>query len=68
MEDLFKKIYDKIIDIIFAINKKFEKVSDKIFEQAGIKVNIGAIIMGVLGVLILILVVKSILGWLWSML
>lgn len=68
MEDLFKKIYDKIIDIIFAINKKFEKVSDKIFEQAGIKVNIGAIVMGALGVIILILVVKSILGWLWSML
>lgn len=68
MEDLFKKIYYKIIDIIFAINKKFEKVSDKIFEQAGIKVNIGAIVMGALGVIILILVVKSILGWLWSML
>lgn len=68
MEDIFKKIYDKIIDIIFAINKKFEKVSDKIFEQTGMKINIGAIVMSALGVIILILVVKSILGWLWGML
>jgi len=68
MEEFFKKAYDKVVDLMFAINKKFEKVSEKIFEQTGTKINIGAIVMGAIAVIILLIVVKSILGWLWSML
>ena len=68
MEDFFKKVYDTIVDCIFAINKKFEKVSDKIFEQTGTKINIGAIVMGAIVVIVLLIVVKSILSWLWSLL
>ena len=68
MEDFFKKVYDAIVDCIFAINKKFENVSEKIFEQTGTKVNIGAIVMGTIGVIFLIIFVKSILSWLWSLL
>lgn len=68
MEDFFKKVYDTIVDFMFAINKKFEKVSDKIFEQTGTKINIGAIVMGTIGVIVLLIVVKSILSWLWSLL
>ena len=68
MEDFFKKVYDKIVDIMFTINKKFEKVSDKIFEQTNMRINFGAIVMGAIGVIVLIIVVKSILSWLWSLL
>ena len=68
MEDFFKKVYDTIVDCIFAINKKFEKVSDKIFEQTGTKINIGAIVMGAIEVIVLLIVVKSIFSCLCSLL
>ena len=68
MEEFFQKAYDAIVDCIFVINKKFEKVSDKIFEQTNMRINFGAIVMGAIGVIILIIVIKSILSWLWSLL
>lgn len=68
MEDKFKEIYEKATNIFFGITKKFDGVSEKIFEQTGMKINVGYIVLGALLVIFVVIFVKSILGWLWSML
>lgn len=68
MEEKLKAIYEKASDIFFGMTKKFDGISEKIFEQTGVKINIGAIVLGAALVIFLIIFVKSILGWLWSML
>lgn len=68
MEDKFKEIYEKATNIFFGITKKFDGVSEKIFEQTGMKINVGYIVLGALLVIFVAIFVKSILGWLWSML
>ena len=61
--DKFKEIYEKATDIFFGLTKKFDGVSEKIFEQTGVKINIGLIVGGTILVLFVFLVVKGILGW-----
>ena len=61
--DKFKEIYEKATDIFFGLTKKFDGVSEKIFEQTGVKINIGLIVGGIILVLFVFLVVKGILGW-----
>ena len=68
MEEKIKKIYEKTSDIFFKISKKFDKISEKIFEQTGTKINVGAIVLGAMLIIFVAVFVKSILGWLWSML
>ena len=68
MEDKLKEIYEKATYIFFGITKKFDGISEKIFEQTGMKINVGYIVLGTLLVIFVFIFVKSILGWLWSML
>ncbi len=68
MEEKLKEIYEKASDIFFGLTKKFDGISEKVFEQTGVKVNVGAIVLGAALVIFVIIFVKSILGWLWSML
>ncbi len=68
MEDKLKEIYEKATNIFFGITKKFDGISEKIFEQTGMKINVGYIVLGTLLVIFVFIFVKSILGWLWSML
>ena len=62
MEDKLKKIYEKATDIFFGITKKFDGISNKIYEQTGTKINIGLIIGSILIFLVLFFIVKVILG------
>ncbi len=62
MEEKLKKIYEKATDIFFGLTKKFDGISNKIFEQTGVKINIGLIIGSALIILILFIIVKVILG------
>lgn len=68
MGDKLKEFYEKASDVFFGLTKKFDGISEKIFEQTGVKVNVGAIVLGAALIIFLIVFVKSILGWLWSML
>ncbi|HIT71829.1 MAG TPA: hypothetical protein IAD08_07975 [Candidatus Scatovivens faecipullorum] len=68
MEEKFKELYEKVTNIFFSITKKFDGVSERIFEQTGMKINVGYIVLGTLLVIFVAIFVKSILGWLWSML
>jgi len=68
VEDKLKEIYEKATNIFFGITKKFDGISEKIFEQTGMKINVGYIVLGTLLVIFVFIFVKSILGWLWSML
>ena len=68
MEEKIKKLYEKASDIFFKITKKFDGISEKIFEQTGTKINVGAIVLGAMFIIFVAVFVKSILGWLWSML
>lgn len=61
--DKLKEIYEKATDIFFGLTKKFDGVSEKIFEQTGVKINIGLIVGGAILVLFVFFVVKGILGW-----
>ena len=68
MEEKLKELYEQASDIFFGIAKKFDGISEKIFEQTGIKINVGYIVLGTALFIFLVVFVKSILGWLWSML
>lgn len=68
MEEKLKEIYEKATDIFFSITKKFDGISEKIFEQTGTKINVGVIVVGAITVILLLIVVKAVLGWLWGML
>ena len=58
-----KEIYEKATDIFFGLTKKFDGVSEKIFEQTGIKINVGLIIGSAILILMVGLFVKLILGF-----
>lgn len=68
MEEKIKELYEKVSDVFFKITKKFDGISEKIFEQTGTKINVGAIVLGAMLIIFVAVFVKSILGWLWSML
>ena len=62
MNDKFKEFLDKAGDFYLKLTKKFDGVSQKIYEQTGKKINIGAIVGGVLLGAIILCIVGLILG------
>ncbi|MBQ7410125.1 MAG: hypothetical protein IJW20_01935 [Clostridia bacterium] len=62
MEEKLKKLYEKATDIFFGLTKKFDGISNKIFEQTGLKINIGLIIGSAILIFIVFILVKVILG------
>lgn len=62
MEEKLKKLYEKAIDIFFGLTKKFDGISNKIFEQTGLKINIGLIIGSAILIFVVVILVKVILG------
>lgn len=63
MEEKFKELYEKATDIFFGLTKKFDGVSEKIFEQTGMKINIGLIVGSAILIFFVFIVVKLILGF-----
>lgn len=59
MEDL----YEKLSDIYMKISKKFDDISDKIYQQTGKKVNIGIIVGVVILIFCVFIIVKAVLGF-----
>lgn len=62
MEEKLKELYEKATDIFFGLTKKFDGISNKIFEKTGTKINVGLIIGSIIIFLVLFLIVKVILG------
>lgn len=62
MPDKLKEIYEKATDIFFGLTKKFDGLSDKLYKTTGVKVNVGAIILGTILAIFVFVVVKTILG------
>lgn len=60
--DKLKEIYEKATDIFFGLTKKFDGLSEKLFEQTGVKINIGLIVGGAILVFVLFIIVKAVLG------
>lgn len=63
MPEFLENFIKKVTDIFYEISKKFDNISDKIYEQTGKKINIGYIVIGILLVLFTFTMVKMILGW-----
>lgn len=57
----WEKIYEKATDIYFGWTKKFDGISEKIFEQTGTKINVGAIVGGIILLVFVLIIVKLIL-------
>ena len=56
-KEKMKELYEKATDIYFGWTKKFDGISEKIFEQTGKKINVGAIVGGlILGACLLLFV------------
>ena len=64
MEDFVEK-FGKILEKVLTKFEKFDKV---LFEKYGIKIKSGLIVGGTLLAIIVIIVVKVVLSYLWSML
>lgn len=64
MNDIMKKF----LDIIYKIIDFLDRISEKIFEQTKVKVDLKLIIAAIIGIIILIIVVKSILSFIWGQL
>ena len=58
-----KEIYEKATDIFFGLTKKFDGISEKIFEKTGTKINVGLIVGIAILALMLFIFVKVILGF-----
>ena len=63
-----EEFLDKCGKILEKVLNKFEKIDKVLFEKYGIKIKTGLIIGGTLLVIIVAIVVKIVLGYLWSML
>ena len=63
-----KAFLDKILDIINIISEKLDYLSEKIFEQTKTKVDLKIILGGALGLIVIIIFVKAILGYVFSQL
>ena len=68
MEEKIKKILEKITDFFFELNKKFDKISDQLYQRTATKINIGMIFYGAILFIILFIFVKAILSFLWGLL
>ena len=67
MPDKLKEIYEVLSDYFMKITKKFDKISDKIFEQTGTKINVGLIVGGAILVIFVFIFVKAILGFVFGL-
>ena len=63
-----KEFADKILDILYKISEFLDNISEKIFEQTKVKVDLKVIVVGAIGILFIIIFVKAILGYVWSQL
>ena len=68
MEEKLKELYEKATDLFFGLTKKFDGVSEKLFETTGIKINIGLIIGSAILIIFVIIIVKVILRGVMSFL
>ena len=66
--DKLKEIYEKATNIFFGITKKFDGLSEKLFEQTGVKINIGKIVGSLILIVFVFIIVKSVLGWVMNFL
>ena len=64
--DKLKEIWKVIYDKLYKLSSKFDGISEQIFEKTGVKINIGAIVIGIMLVIFVILVVKGILGFVFN--
>lgn len=62
MEEKLKELYEKATDLFFGLTKKFDGLSEKLFETTGIKINIGLIIGSAILIFFVFIIVKVILG------
>lgn len=62
MPDKLKEIYEKATDVFFKITKKFDGISDMLYKQTGVKINVGAIILGTVLLIIVLWIAFSVLG------
>ena len=60
--DKLKEIWEFLYDKFYKATRKFDGISEMIFEKTGAKIDIGAIVMGIVLVIFVILFVKAILG------
>ena len=63
-----KDLLDKLLDILYKITEFLDKMSEKIFEQTKVKVDLKVIVVGAIGLLIIIIFLRAILGYVWSQL
>ena len=59
--DKLKEIYEKATDMFFGLTKKFDGISEKIFEQTGVKINIGLIVGSAILIFVTFLIVSAVL-------
>ena len=59
-----KNILKKLGDFYISLNKKFEGISEMIYERTGKKINIGLIVLLVVVGVVMLWVVKVFLQWL----
>ena len=64
MDDLKKKI----LDILFKITDFLDSISEKIFEQTKIKIDLKLILGGAIGIIIVAILVKSFLSYVFGQL
>lgn len=68
MEENFKKIVEKAGNLFMKVEKMFDGISEKIYEQTGTKVNIGFIVICVVLIIFALVFAISILKMLAGML
>ena len=56
-----EEFFDKMSKKFFKLTSKFDGISEKIHEKTGIRINIGAIVLGILIFIFVFIVVKAIL-------
>lgn len=59
-----KNFFKKLGDFYISLNKKFEWISEMIYERTGKKINIGLIVLLVVVGVVMLWVVKVFLQWL----
>ena len=68
MPEKLKEIYEKATDIFMDVSKKFDGISEKLYQQTGKKINVGVIVLGAILIIFVAIFVKAILGFLWGLL
>ncbi len=63
-----KDLFDKVSTLFLKITEKFDGISDRLYETTGKKINIGAIVLGAMLIIFLLLFVKTLLSWLLTLL